>query len=191
MNGRLIAVVGASGVGKDSLLALARERLADQPRLRFVRRHITRPADAGGETHVAVDRATFDARLAAGDFALYWDSHGLCYGIGRDIDDWLAAGDTVVYNGSRAHLPLARARYPSLAVIAVTARAETIARRLLQRGRESTADIAARLTRQPPLPAGLPLVEVANDGELADAVDAFIAALSRLGGHSFPETSCV
>lgn len=177
MSACLVAVVGPSGAGKDSLLAHARYMLRDDPQVRFVRRCITRPAAAGGEEHEALDDEEFARRRAAGDFALHWESHGLGYGIGREIDDWLAQGCMVVYNGSRAHLPLARLAYPLLRVVAVTARPETLARRLAQRRRESAADIALRIRRQPPLPADLPMIEVGNDADLASAGAAFLQAL--------------
>ena len=50
-SGNLIVVVGPSGVGKDSLLSGARERLA---RVHFMQRVITRAADAGGEQHLSL-----------------------------------------------------------------------------------------------------------------------------------------
>jgi 3-hydroxyisobutyrate dehydrogenase/2-hydroxy-3-oxopropionate reductase len=177
MRGGLILVVGASGAGKDSLLAQARMQLADHTGFRFVRRCITRPAEAGGEDHLALGEADFAERLDAGRFALHWHSHGLHYGIDREIDDWLAAGQTVVLNASRAHLPHARERYPALRVIAIVARPETLARRLALRGRESTTDIASRLARQAPLPEDLPVIHVSNDDSLASAATAFLHAL--------------
>ncbi len=177
MTGELIIVVGPSGVGKDSLLAHAREQLGADPRWRFVRRRITRPANAGSENHEALSEEEFADRLAAGRFALHWDSHGLRYGIDREIDDWLARGCTVVLNGSRAHLPIAHQRYPALRVVAIVAHPEVLARRLAQRGRESAADIAARIARQPSLPEGLPVTEVSNDADLASASAAFLQAL--------------
>ncbi|MEA2777827.1 MAG: thymidine phosphorylase, partial [Acetobacteraceae bacterium] len=79
----LILVVGPSGAGKDTVLALARAALLADPRFRFVRRVITRPADAGGEDHEAVSDFEFGQR----SFALRWQAHGLHYGIPMDIAD--------------------------------------------------------------------------------------------------------
>ncbi|GAA5785531.1 phosphonate metabolism protein/1,5-bisphosphokinase (PRPP-forming) PhnN [Chitiniphilus shinanonensis] len=181
MSGRLIVLVGPSGVGKDSVLAHARASLARLPQgggVRFARRAVTRPATAGGEDHLALSEDEFHSALDEGRFALWWGSHGLHYGIDREIDDWLAAGLTVVVNGSRAHLPLAWQRYPRLEAVLLTARPDTLAKRLAARGREDEAAVAARLARTPPpLPDGMALTEIANDGELAEAGDQFVALL--------------
>lgn len=179
MKACLVAVVGPSGVGKDSLLAHARATLRDDPQVCFVRRYITRPADAGGELHQPLSHEEFFRRRASGEFSLHWESHGLGYGIGREIDDWMAQGCMVVFNGSRAHLPDARLAYPQLRVVAVTARPEIVAQRLTQRCRENVAEIAERIRRQPPLPADLPVLEVSNDADLASASAAFLRALDR------------
>ena len=69
----------------------------------FAHRYITRPADAGGENHVALSRAEFALRRAHGLFAFHWQAHGNDYGIGREIQAWRAAGLTVVVSGSREH----------------------------------------------------------------------------------------
>ncbi|MFM7416656.1 MAG: phosphonate metabolism protein/1,5-bisphosphokinase (PRPP-forming) PhnN, partial [Alphaproteobacteria bacterium] len=87
----LIAVVGPSGAGKDTLMAGARAALAQDARFRFVRRAITRPAEAGGEDHEALTETAFIKRRDAGGFALHWQSHGLLYGIPRDIKADMAA----------------------------------------------------------------------------------------------------
>ncbi|MBA3034751.1 MAG: phosphonate metabolism protein/1,5-bisphosphokinase (PRPP-forming) PhnN [Gammaproteobacteria bacterium] len=177
MTGCLIFVVGPSGVGKDSLLAHARSSLENNQDFRFVRRHITRPATAGGEDHHALSRDEFADRLAAERFALHWDSHGLRYGIDREIDAWLRAGYTVVLNGSREHLPVARQCYPGMRVIAITASPAALAQRLAQRRRESTDEIIARIAHQPPLPEGLPVIEISNDDSLVAAGHALVDAL--------------
>jgi ribose 1,5-bisphosphokinase len=178
--GRLFAVVGPSGAGKDTLIAAAAAR---RPDLAVVRRVITRPADAGGEDFEAVDRAEFRRRKAAGRFALDWQAHGLCYGIPSGIDAVLAAGRDVIFNGSRAVLREAAARYPCLKVLHVTASPAILAERLAGRGRESPGEIAERLERAGyALPDGLDMACIRNDGTVAAAAEALLACLQPESG---------
>jgi phosphonate metabolism protein PhnN/1,5-bisphosphokinase (PRPP-forming) len=174
----LVTVVGPSGAGKDTLLTAARAALAGDARFAWVRRAITRPAEAGGEDHLPMTREAFAAARASGDFCLSWEAHGLAYGIPRAIEGDLAAGRVVVANLSRAVLAEAAARYP-LRVLLVTAPRDVLAARLAARGRESAADIAARLARDPGLPEGLDIEQVANDGTPEQGVARMVAALSR------------
>lgn len=174
----LVAVVGPSGAGKDTLMSLARARLDGDARFRFVQRAITRPAAAGGEAHRALDAAGFAAERVAGGFVLCWDAHGLSYGIPRDIEDDLAARRVVVANLSRGVLAEAAARYP-LRVLVITAPAGVLAARLAARGRETAADIAARLAREAALPAGLDVATVMNDATPEEGAARVLGALSR------------
>ncbi|MBI5420001.1 MAG: phosphonate metabolism protein/1,5-bisphosphokinase (PRPP-forming) PhnN [Deltaproteobacteria bacterium] len=180
MTARLIYVVGASGSGKDSLMRYARERFAGDPGILFAHRYITRPADAGGENHVALSPEEFDARLKARLFALHWESHGHAYGVGIEINQWLTKGVTVVVNGSRAYLPEARCRYPELLPLWIDVSPEVLRDRLQARGRESEAAIETRLTRHRTLQAqprdGM---VITNDGPLAEAGEALVDLIAR------------
>lgn len=168
----LVAVVGPSGAGKDTLISGA---VAARPGLRLVRRVITRPTEAGGEDFEGVSPEDFAARKAAGDFALDWQAHGLSYGIPQAQ---LAAPGVVIFNGSRLALPQAQARFPGLRVILVTAPDAVLAQRLAARGREPEADIRARLARAAfALPEGIQATEVRNDGSLSEGIARFLAAL--------------
>lgn len=171
----LYAIVGPSGVGKDTLMEAAAARL---PAVSLVRRVITRPEAAGGERFEGVSPAEFAARQARGEFALHWQAHGLSYGIPASIRPRLDAGETLLFNGSRAALPAALAAFPGLRVIHVTARPEVLAARLAERGRETAAEIAKRLERArlDPLP-GIEMLELDNSGALEDAVSALVALL--------------
>jgi phosphonate metabolism protein PhnP len=71
----------------------------------------------------------------------------LHYGIPIEIDQWLAEGHDVLINGSRGHLPQARARYPDLLVVLLCVDQAVLRQRLLARGRESAEEIEARLGR--------------------------------------------
>ena len=174
----LVAVVGPSGAGKDTLMDGARAALAADPRFCFVRRCITRPAEAGGEAHEALTPEAFAVRRAQGRFALWWEAHGLSYGIPREIEDDLAAGRVAVANLSRHVLAEAASRYP-LRVLLITAPVELRAARLAARGREAAADIAARLSREAGLPQGLDVETVSNDADVAEGVARVLAALNR------------
>lgn len=175
MPGRVYAVVGPSGAGKDTLIAAARVARRD---LHIVRRVITRPQEAGGEPFEGVTPEEFAERAAAGAFALMWQAHGLHYGIPATAMDAVSEGRDVIFNGSRAMLAEAWEVFPNLTVILVTAPINVLAERLAQRGRETPNEIAARLTRQLyEVPPGIPVRVVENAGPLDVAVAAFLAAL--------------
>jgi ribose 1,5-bisphosphokinase len=166
MQGRLIYVVGPSGVGKDSLLHFARDHVAGAPVV-FAHRYITR-ATGSGENHISLTDEEFEARSALGLFALEWASHSLRYGIGVELDGWLARGCTVVVNGSRQHIEQALVRYPLMEVVHVEAAPHILAARLGARARESAEQVAARLARHAPfaLPDGTRLTRIDNSGAL-------------------------
>ena len=168
MSGRFIAVVGPSGVGKDSVMeALA----ASDSRFTLARRVITRPSDAGGEAFDGVTEAEFHHCTAAEDFALHWSAHGLHYGIPRSVDEVLAQGNDVLVNLSRAVLLEAQARFVRFEVVNLTATHDVLAARLASRGRETPEQISARLDRTaPPLPAGIHVHAIDNNYALGSTV---------------------
>lgn len=144
--GRLIYVIGPSGCGKDSVMNYARARCSGNEAT-FAHRYITRSATSGGENHIHLHSDEYKARLASGLFALNWESHGLYYAIGAEIDIWLEAGFNVVMNGSRAYLPEAAGRYPSILPVLITVERGILKQRLLSRGRETLEEIDSRLER--------------------------------------------
>ncbi|NCN89257.1 MAG: phosphonate metabolism protein/1,5-bisphosphokinase (PRPP-forming) PhnN [Gallionella sp.] len=147
MSGVLLYLIGASGSGKDSLMSYARAALAQDPAVVFAHRYITRPPDAGGENHLALSEDEFESRVAQKLFPLHWRSHGLRYGVGCELNHWLAQGFTVILNGSRAYLHEASRRYPELVPVLIEVSPAALRQRLLARGRESAAEIDSRLHR--------------------------------------------
>lgn len=177
--GQLCLVVGPSGVGKDSLLEGAKVHFAADPNVVFPIRTITRPADAGGEHHTAVDETSFQTLASTGQFALHWQAHGLYYGVPKSIDRDIENGRTAIVNVSRTILDDARARYANLTVLSVNTRTDILAERLRKRGRECEEDIQRRLTRAEQMrPKGLDVVEIDNSGLLTDAIDRFVDAIA-------------
>jgi thymidine phosphorylase len=182
--GTFFLIVGASGVGKDTLLDGARRRLADDPHVVFARRVITRPADAGGEDHQFMAPDEFARVREAGGFLAHWSAHGLHYGLPIALADALARGCHVIANGSRAAVPDIAPRVENLVVLEITAPPEILAARLATRGRESPDMIAARLARvTPPFPADVEVVRVINDADPDTGAAKLVAAL---GEHAAP-----
>lgn len=174
----LIAVVGPSGAGKDALIAAARAALADDPTFAFPQREITKPPGTPGEPFTPVDEATFERKAQAGDYALSWRAHGYRYGVPMEAAVEALAGKRVVVNVSRSTADQIRARFPEHRIVRVTARRDLVEARLRARGRENDAEIAERLAAFDAYDvSGDDVVVVRNDGALADAVAAFLAAV--------------
>ena len=178
----MIAVVGPSGVGKDSVMAAM---MAADPRLGRARRVITRPTEAGGEAFDGVDDAAFARLVEADAFLLHWRAHGLRYGIPKTVAAQRTDASGVLINLSRAVLPEAQDVFGDLRIIALTAAPEVLAHRLAARGRESADDIARRLARaDAPLPEGLRSVTtIDNSGAIDDTVRRALSVLQPVSGN--------
>ena len=180
--GTLVVVSGPSGAGKDALIDAARRRLAADRRFAFPLRTITRPEGFGGEIHVAVTPAQFDRLRRRGAFALCWGARGLNYAIPASIDADLSAGRTVVVNAASGVFSEARARYPNVVVVWVSASPEIRRDRLRNRARESVTEIEERVRFGEDLPPDEDVELLANEGPLDEAVHAFMALLEDLAG---------
>lgn len=174
--GRLIAVVGPSGAGKDSVIAGVLNAMRD---LKPVQRTITRAAELGGEDYYSVSESEFIALRERGEFCLHWRAHGLQYGIPASVLSAVAKGESYIANLSRNVLTQAAEIFSDFIVLHVTATPQTLAKRLALRARESEEDIAARLARTAyPLPENLNVYRISNDGELQNAIDQAVLAIN-------------
>jgi ribose 1,5-bisphosphokinase len=168
--GLFVAIVGPSGAGKDALIRGLAERLGESDGVFYVRRVVTRCADAF-EDHDTLAEDEFLAARAQGRFALAWSAHGLHYGVPREVEVRLAAGGAVVCNVSRTMVADVRRLYRPSLVVLVTARPETLAARLAARGREDGASRRERLQRAAVAELAFqPDATIDNDGALDEAV---------------------
>jgi len=178
-NGCMVAVVGPSGAGKDTLMAYAAKLFESCEDIIFARRVITRDAAAGGEDHDGVSEAEFEALERAGRFAVSWNAHGLRYGIPIETRQAVAQGKLVIANGSRSALARFRQAYPSLVVVNITASLDVLAARLEARGRETREEILGRLERSSLAVTGdYHVVTIDNSGSLEDSGRALVEALN-------------
>ncbi len=181
MTGRLVLVVGPSGVGKDSLLRYAMAHFAGDARFVFPRRCVTRAVDVAAEDHDSLDEQTFDELASQGAFALMWEAHGHKYGVRSDINTELERGCIVAVNVSRTIIAEVAGRYQNAVVIEITADPAVREARLAARGREAADDIKQRTRREVVTPAhALPHHVIRNDGNISDAGDEFCNLLAGL-----------
>jgi ribose 1,5-bisphosphokinase len=181
VTGKLVLVVGPSGVGKDSVLRYAMARFAGDARFVFPKRCVTRAVDVAAEDHDSLDEQTFDELADKGAFALIWEAHGHKYGVRNDIHAELQRGCIVAVNVSRTIIAEVARRYQNAAVIEISADPAIREARLAARGREAAEGIQQRTRREVVTPAHpLPLHIIRNDGNISDAGDEFCRLLAGL-----------
>ncbi len=141
--------------------------------------YVIGPSGAG-ENHIYLEPEEFDFKAKHGFFALQWNSHGLRYGIGLEINLWLARGFNVVVNGSREYLFEALERYPNMQVILIRTSPDILRQRLINRQREPLVEIELRLERAKLFNRLLHpnLVILNNDAALSDSGAALVTLLS-------------
>jgi ribose 1,5-bisphosphokinase len=145
--GTLFYIIGASGVGKDSVINELKNKLTYKEGFIFTKRFITRPNSDSTEKHIPISNADFDFRLSNQLFALNWQANGNDYGIGIEIEYWLNEGLHVIVNGSRGYLDVAKTKYPELQSILIEVDKSILYNRLIGRNRESKEEIEQRLKR--------------------------------------------
>lgn len=178
MLGGFVLVVGPSGAGKDTLLALARAELAGDPAFVFPRRLVTRPRSAH-EDHDTIAEAAFAAGVAEGRFALHWRAHGLGYALPMEALDAARGGRVAACNVSRHVLAEARRSLPNVAVVEITAPVELLARRLATRGRGEDGNLDARLARSAELGPTQADAVIVNAGAPEEGAVQLVAILRR------------
>lgn len=183
--GRFVLVVGPSGAGKDTLIALARAACEDDPGIVFPRRVVTRPVSAF-EDHDSLSEESFVRAQRQGRFALSWAAHGHRYGIPAGVEGDLRAGRTAVCNVSRTVVGAAARRW-RVAVVLVTAPPEVLAGRLASRSRASDGLAAARLKRTAALDSGmLPDFVIDNVGAPEEGARQLLAAIRGAAARPLP-----
>ncbi len=178
---KLFYLMGASGVGKDTLIRYACNHLGSQKQFVFAQRYITRPEGYGAENHIALSIEDFDKYRQNRFFALSWDSHGFSYGIDRQTVAQLRHGKNVIMNGSRACLEQASALFRELHPILIQASETRLRNRMLLRDREAKIQISQRIERSRNFQNIVhpKLSVINNDGPIETAGAQLITLLTR------------
>lgn len=168
--GRLIVIVGPSGSGKDTLIGWLRQRLGDRPDILFVRRTVTRLADAESEDHDTMSPAEFRQAEQDGRFAVTWGAHGMDYALPLSALDHVRRGRIAIANGSRKAVGDIERAFGDILLIRLAVDPGVLRERLRGRGRETRAEIDQRIERSATIgDSGCGGHVVDNSGPIEDA----------------------
>lgn len=177
---RLIYVMGPSGAGKTRVIEYARRKIDGSFPVAFAHRYITRLPGKDAENYIFLSPREFALRKERGLFAFDWDAYGFDYGIGIETRSWLAAGLTVVVDGSRAHFAGCRSDIGNVVPVLITVGHDELRRRLTARERDDVRAIEERLERANKFaPADPSLVTIDNSNAIERAGEVFAALLAE------------
>ncbi|MEM7052363.1 MAG: guanylate kinase [Acidobacteriota bacterium] len=148
VRGELILLAAPSGAGKTTLVDALLER--QQGRIVFSVSHTTRSPrgrERDGEDYHFIDRARFEAMVAADRFLEWAEVHGNLYGTSKDeVEPRLEAGTDVLLDVDVQGADQLRRRYPGiLTVLVLPPSYRDLERRLRSRGLDDAAVITRRL----------------------------------------------
>ncbi len=170
---KIILIVGASGVGKDTLLRFAKKKLKKE--MNFVRRYITRKPDKN-EKNFFVDSSAFKILQDNNFFISSWSAHGNLYGIAKNS---IKDGVNVI-SVSRKEIEHFEKIYDDVCTINITVPKKVLEARLVTRGRETAEEIEQRLLRSCTSVKAKRVIEFENTLELSVSVEIFSRLLSDI-----------
>jgi guanylate kinase len=144
----LVIISGPSGVGKDTIIDALKKRVHD-PEYHYVVTCTTRgmrPGEVDGVDYHFLDRATFKAQRAAGEFLEANNVHGNWYGTPRrQVRDSLAAGSDVILKIDVQGAQVVKEKIPgALLVFLIPPSLEDLFQRLRSRATETVDELEIR-----------------------------------------------
>jgi len=135
---KIVLIVGASGVGKDSLIKAAKNNI----NANFVRRYITREPDRN-ESNYYIDKEAFEILKKNDYFVSSWSAYGNYYGIAKSH---IKNGLNIV-SVSRSAIKDFEKIYENVTTIEIKVKKELLYERLKKRGREDNENILRRIEK--------------------------------------------
>ncbi len=168
---KIVLIVGASGVGKDSLL----RSIKDKVDANFIQRYITRVPDTN-EANFYIDKDAFLALKEKNYFISSWEAHGNYYGIAKDH---IKEGLNII-SISRGAVEDFEKVFDEVITINITLPKELLLLRLHSRGRESMEEIIKRVERASKEVVAKNLIEFDNSDTLELSGQRFIHLIDRI-----------
>lgn len=173
MQTKIILIVGASGVGKDTLIKEAKKELKKE--FNFIRRYITRKPDKN-EKNFFLENSAFKLLKENEFFISSWEAHNNLYGISKDS----IKNKTNIISISRSKIADFEKHFDKVYVINITLNDTELKRRLIKRGRENIKEIEKRLERKYDKIYARNLIVFQNDKSFDDSIKAFIDILKEI-----------
>ncbi len=165
---KIVLIVGASGVGKDTLIKALQNRVEAN----FIRRYITREPDNNESNHY-IDEEAFELLKKEGFFISSWSAHYNMYGIPKNrIQEGLN-----IISVSRNAIKDFENAFDNVVTIHITINKEKLIERLILRGRETKEQIEQRLQRASMEVKAQRVIEFDNSSSLEESVEKFVNIL--------------
>ncbi len=168
---KVILIVGASGVGKDTLI----KKIKDKVEANFVKRYITREPD-NNESNYYVDNEAFESLDDDSYFISTWEAHNNRYGI---ASSHIKKGLNII-SISRGAIKDFEDRFDFVTTINIILSKEHLFERLKNRGRESNEEIQKRINRSYPTIDAKSLIEFNNYKSIEESAEDFIKLIQKV-----------
>jgi ribose 1,5-bisphosphokinase len=168
---KILLIVGASGVGKDTLLRAIKGEIEAN----FLQRYINR-APSKDEQNYYVDSSAFALLQEHNFFISSWAAHENRYGIAKSH---IKEGLNIISISRGAVADFERV-YHNVVTIEVTIPKETLYKRLKSRGRESEEQIQKRIERSNKSVEAKRLLQFINDKDLESSKKEFIELIKGI-----------
>jgi len=173
MDTKIVLIVGASGVGKDTLLKESKKDL--KKNCNFIKRYITRKPDKS-EKNYYVDDYAFELLKHNSFFVSTWSAHGNFYGIAKNS---IKSGLNII-SISRSKIKDFEKVFDDVYTIHVSVPKEELRNRLLLRDRESGEEIEKRLNRTYKKIEAKNLIEFDNSKSIKESNSDFLKLVNKI-----------
>lgn len=173
METKIILIVGASGVGKDTLIKEAKKDLKKE--FNFVKRYITRKPDKN-EKNYFLENCAFELLKDNDFFISSWNAHENFYGISKNS----IKNKTNIISISRSTIEDFEKCFKNVYVINITLNKKDLKQRLIKRGRETIEEIEKRLDRSYDKIEAKNLINFENDKSFEESKSSFIKLLKEI-----------
>lgn len=168
---KVVLIVGASGVGKDTLI----KNIKGKIEANFVKRYITREPDTN-ESNYYIDNKAFDSLQSDNFFVSTWSAHNNRYGIGMSH---IKNGLNII-SISRGAIKDFEEKFEYVTTINITIPKEQLFKRLKNRARESDEEIQKRIDRSYPKIDAKNLIEFDNSKSIEESTQDFIKLIKKI-----------